>query len=121
MGKTMIWHLLAAATVVFWGSSFASTKALLNHGFTAVQIFALRFAATWLVLLAAGRSRPRLLAAKDELALCLCGLCGCTLYYWAENSALAVAKMTGSSMTRSAPPFRATFVRTYLSTIAGSL
>ena len=91
MGKTMIWHLLAAVTVFFWGTSFASTKALLNHGFTATQIFALRFAATWLVLLAAGRSRPRLLAAKDELALCLCGLCGCTLYYWAENSALAVA------------------------------
>ncbi len=91
MGKTMIWHLLAAATVVFWGSSFVSTKALLNHGFTAVQIFALRFAATWLVLLAAGRSRPRLLAAKDELALALCGLCGCTFYYWAENTALSLA------------------------------
>ena len=38
----------------------------------------------------------------------------------AKNSALEAAYKVGSSMTRSAPPDRAIFVRMYLFTIAGS-
>ncbi|MBP5188137.1 MAG: DMT family transporter, partial [Fibrobacterales bacterium] len=89
--RNLAWHLLAIATVAVWGTSFVSTKVLLGHGFTAVQVFALRFAATWLLLLAMDRGRMRFLGIRDELRLALCGLCGCTLYYWAENSALAIS------------------------------
>ena len=89
--RNLPWHLLAIATVAVWGTSFVSTKVLLGHGFTAEQVFALRFAATWLLLLAMDRGRMRFLGIRDELRLALCGLCGCTLYYWAENSALAIS------------------------------
>ena len=89
--RNLAWHLLAIATVAVWGTSFVSTKVLLGHGFTAVQVFALRFAATWLLLLALDRRRPLFRGAKDELVLALCGLCGCTLYYWAENTALGLS------------------------------
>ena len=47
-----LWHALAIGTVAFWGTSFVSTKVLLNHGFTAVQVFTLRFIVTYLLLLA---------------------------------------------------------------------
>ena len=45
------WHILAIGTIAFWGTSFVSTKVLLNHGFSAVQIFTLRFVVTYLLLL----------------------------------------------------------------------
>ena len=54
-----LWHILAIATIAFWGTSFVSTKVLLNHGFTAVQIFTLRFAVTYLILLAASHKQFR--------------------------------------------------------------
>ena len=52
-------HLLAIITITFWGTSFVSTKVLLNHGFSAVQIFSLRFAITYLILLAASHKQFR--------------------------------------------------------------
>ena len=27
-----LWHILAIGTIAFWGTSFVSTKVLLNHG-----------------------------------------------------------------------------------------
>ena len=80
-----LWHILAIATIAFWGTSFVSTKVLLNHGFTAVQIFTLRFAVTYLILLAASHKKFRCQNWKHELILFVCGITGCTLYFWAES------------------------------------
>jgi len=74
-----IWHLLAIGTVAFWGTSFVSTKVLLNHGFTAVQVFTLRFVVTYLLLLAASHKQFRCKEWKHELILFICGITGCTL------------------------------------------
>ena len=54
-----LWHLLAVVTVAFWGTSFVSTKVLLNHGFSAVQIFTMRFVVTYLLLLIASHKQFR--------------------------------------------------------------
>lgn len=86
-----IWHLLAIITIAFWGTSFVSTKVLLNHGFSAVQIFTLRFAVTYLILLAASHSKFRTENWKHELILFICGITGCTLYFWTENTALSLS------------------------------
>lgn len=76
-----LWHILAIATIAFWGTSFVSTKVLLNHGFTAVQIFTLRFAVTYLILLAASHKQFRCENWKHEIILFVCGITGCTLYF----------------------------------------
>ena len=86
-----LWHLLAVVTVAFWGTSFVSTKVLLNHGFSAVQIFTLRFAATYLLLLAIDHKQFRCIHWKHELILFISGITGCTLYFWAENTALSLS------------------------------
>ena len=41
--RSSVWHLLALFTIVFWGTSFVSTKVLLGYDFSAVQIFTFRF------------------------------------------------------------------------------
>jgi drug/metabolite transporter (DMT)-like permease len=86
-----LWHLLAIVTIAFWGTSFVSTKVLLNHGFSAVQIFTLRFAVTYLILLAASHSNFRCENWKHELIMFICGITGCTLYFWTENTALSLS------------------------------
>lgn len=86
-----LWHLLAIITIAFWGTSFVSTKVLLNHGFSAVQIFTLRFAVTYLILLAASHKQFRSKNWKHELILFICGITGCTLYFWTENTALSLS------------------------------
>jgi len=35
---------------------------------------------------------------KHELVLCLCGLTGCTLYFWAENTALSLSPSSNVSL-----------------------
>ena len=95
-----IWHILAIATIVFWGTSFVSTKVLINHGFSAVQIFTIRFAATYLTLLLAGlrHLRFRSDSLKDELFFILGGVTGCTIYFWAENTALSISQSSNVSL-----------------------
>ena len=93
-----LWHALAIGTVAFWGTSFVSTKVLLNHGFTAVQVFTLRFIATYLLLLAISHRQFRCKEWKHELTLFICGLTGCTLYFWAENTALSLSPSSNVSL-----------------------
>ena len=93
-----LWHILAIGTIAFWGTSFVSTKVLLNHGFSAVQIFTLRFTVTYLLLLAMTHKQFRCENWKHELILCLCGLTGCTLYFWAENTALSISPSSNVSL-----------------------
>ncbi len=99
-GSMAIWHILAICTIVFWGTSFVSTKVLINHGFSAVQIFTIRFAATYLMLLLAGLRHIRFRAdtLKDELFFLLGGVTGCTVYFWAENTALTISQSSNVSL-----------------------
>jgi drug/metabolite transporter (DMT)-like permease len=92
------WHLLAIGTIAFWGTSFVSTKVLLNHDFSAVQIFTLRFVVTYLLLLAISHKQFRCENLKHELILFVCGLTGCTLYFWAENTALSLSPSSNVSL-----------------------
>ena len=93
-----LWHLLAIITITFWGTSFVSTKVLLNHGFSAVQVFSLRFAVTYLILLAASHKQFRSENWKHELILFICGITGCTLYFWTENTALTLSQSSNVSL-----------------------
>lgn len=108
-GSLTIWHVFAVITILFWGTSFVSTKVLINHGFSAVQIFTIRFAATHILLLLAGlrdlkrspESRGLKLRAnslKDELFFLLGGVTGCTVYFWAENTALTISQSSNVSL-----------------------
>lgn len=81
------YHVLALATILVWGTTFASTKVLLNHGLTPPEImfyrFIIAYALTWIC------SRKVWAATwVDEFYLALAGFTGGTLYFLAENTAL---------------------------------
>ena len=93
-----LWHFAAIGTIFFWGTSFVSTKTLLNHDFSAVQIFTIRFFVTYLILLAASHRQFRPRRLLDEFILFICGIAGCTLYFWAENTALSISQSANVSL-----------------------
>jgi drug/metabolite transporter (DMT)-like permease len=81
-------HLIAILCVLMWGTTFVSTKLLLNNGLNPSTIFFLRFALAYLLILPIA---PRRLWAdnwKDEALLLLLGLTGGSLYFLVENTAL---------------------------------
>ena len=95
---TLVFHFLAFVTVLFWGTSFVSTKVLLEYEFSAVQIFTIRFVVTYLILLLACHRKFRCENFKHELILFICGITGCTLYFWTENTALTLSSSSNVSL-----------------------
>lgn len=79
-------HLMAAFTIVVWGTTFIASKLLLA-AYTPLQIMLMRFVLAYFVLLAL---RPKLMFAgwRTEARFALLGIFGCTLYFLTENNAL---------------------------------
>lgn len=96
--KNLQWHMLAIATIIFWGTSFVSTKYLLGCEFSAVQIFTIRFVFTYLILLVASHKKLCANSLKHELIFLVCGITGCTLYFWFENTALSLSPSSNVSL-----------------------
>lgn len=102
--KTATGHLAAFITIFIWGTTFISTKVLLNT-FTPIEILFIRFfigyLALWLVL-------PRRLKLDDrrqEWYFIFAGLCGVTLYYLFENIALTYTLASNVGVIISIAPF----------------
>lgn len=89
INKSAAWgfHALAFITIFVWGTTFASTKVLLNHHLTPSEIMCYRFGIAYVLSWFCTR---RLWADNitDELFLALAGLSGGTVYFLAENTAL---------------------------------
>jgi drug/metabolite transporter (DMT)-like permease len=97
-----LYHIVAFLVVSVWGSTFVFTKLLLLGGLTAEQIFTLRFAIAYVLLLAFSLTRRsfRLMAAsaKDELLMVALGVTGGSLYFLTENNAMNYTTTTNTSL-----------------------
>lgn len=97
-------HLAAGFSIFVWGTTFISTKVLLE-AFTPLEILFFRFligyAALWLAC-------PRLLHTKNrtqEVLFAAAGLCGVTLYFLMENFALTYTLAANVSVIIAVAPF----------------
>lgn len=103
MDKTAKGHLAAFVTIVIWGTTFISTKVLLQS-FAPIEIlfvrFAIGYAALWCVA-------PHKLAVqrRQEWYFAAAGLCGVTLYYLFENIALTYTLASNVGVIISIAPF----------------
>lgn len=96
-------HTAALVTILIWGTTFISTKVLLND-FQPVEILFFRFVLGFAALLIV---RPRILKGTDlrqELAFAAAGLCGVCLYYLMENIALTYTMASNVGVIVSAAP-----------------
>ncbi|PAF54249.1 hypothetical protein BKH42_01720 [Helicobacter sp. 13S00482-2] len=80
-------HLFAIFTIFVWGSTFSSTKVLLES-FTAYEILIFRFIIAYICLFIFYPKILKPTSFKEETLFGLCGLSGVCLYFLLENIAL---------------------------------
>ncbi|MGP7819622.1 DMT family transporter [Niallia sp. 01092] len=97
-------HLSALITILIWGTTFISTKILLNH-FSPIEILFLRFVIGAIALMAVYPYRLKVTDKKHELTFIFAGLCGVTLYYLLENIALTYTFASNVGVICSVVPF----------------
>lgn len=108
--SNFIYHLVAFLTVCVWGTTFVSTKVLMINGLSPAQIFTLRFAIAYILMLAF--SHKRLFADKwrDEGLMALLGITGGSLYFLSENEAMNFTTTTNTSLIVCSCPLFATLL-----------
>jgi uncharacterized membrane protein len=102
--KTMIGHILAFVCIMIWGSTFVSSKILLDS-FTPIELLFIRFLIGFLALCILSPKILKLENRKDEIWYILSGLTGVFLYYFLESTALVYAYATNVGVIISIAPF----------------
>lgn len=109
-GSKIPFHLGALLAVVAWGAALISTKVLLQNNVTPVEIYVYRFIIAYLCVLAIC---PRPFFSKslaDELKFVLVGLCGGSIYFLAENTAMRYTLATNVSLIVTTAPILSTLL-----------
>ena len=97
-------HFAALITIIIWGTTFVSTKVLLE-GMSAVEILFFRFLAGAAALFLCMPHILKWQGFRKEAVFALAGLCGVCLYYLFENIALTFTLASNVSVIISASPF----------------
>ncbi len=93
-----------------WGGSFVSTKVLTNNGLGPVEIYIYRFVLAYLLVLLACHKKFMSENWRDELAFMVCGLCGGSIYFIAENNAVTYTRVSDVSMITTLAPLLTTLL-----------
>lgn len=101
-------HVTALIAVTAWGASFISTKVLLIHNITAVQIYVYRFILAYIFTFILCRKPLFARNIRDELMFLLCGICGGSVYFIAENTAVIYTLVTNVSLIVTTSPLLTT-------------
>ncbi|MDE6340340.1 MAG: DMT family transporter [Muribaculaceae bacterium] len=104
-------HFGVLITVIFWGTSFLSTKVLMEDaGFTPVEMYVYRFALSYIVLLFMTFKHIKSRSWRDELTFFVSGICAGSLYFITENYALRLTTAGNVSLLASISPLFTTFL-----------
>lgn len=96
-------HLAAVLTILFWGTTFVSTKVLLED-FSPMEILFYRFLLGLIVLLIVDPRVLNVQSLRQEILFAGAGLCGVTLYFLLENIALTYTYASNVGMIVSVIP-----------------
>lgn len=102
--KTPIGHTAGFITILIWGTTFISTKVLLQ-AFSPIEILFIRFLIGYAALWCVCPRRLKPVHKKEEWFFAAAGLCGITLYYLCENIALTYTLASNVGVIISIAPF----------------
>lgn len=102
--STGIYHIGAFLMVSAWGISFISTKELLNNGLNPTEIYLLRFTLAYLLLIGVTYKQIFARSLKDEFLFFICGLCGGSIYFITENTAIGYTLVSNVSLIVTTTP-----------------
>lgn len=108
--STFVCHIGALIAVSMWGASFVSTKVLTNNGLGPVEIYIYRFLIAYVLVLIGCHKKFMANSWRDELLFVLCGLCGSSIYFIAENNAVMYTRVSDVSMITTLAPLLTTLL-----------
>ncbi len=112
--KPYAYHLIAILTIGVWGTTFVSTKTLLSHGLSPVDIIFYRFLLAYICLWTVSYRNLWAKSLTDELLLMGAALTGGSIYFLTENTALSLSYASNVSLiVCTAPLFTAFVVRLF--------
>lgn len=106
----LLCHLGALVVVGMWGGSFVSTKVLINNGLGPVEIYIYRFLLAYLLVFIGCHSKLWANSWRDEFLFLICGLCGSSIYFLAENNAVTYTRVSDVSMITTLSPLLTTLL-----------
>lgn len=96
-------HLLALVTVIFWGTTFLSSKVILAY-LDPYWYVVIRFALAWGILFLLEPKPLERLGKKEEVTLAMCGATGVVLYYGLQNVSLLYTSASHAGVITAAAP-----------------
>ncbi|MDE5967967.1 MAG: DMT family transporter [Muribaculaceae bacterium] len=96
--------------IIVWGTSFVSTKVLIDNGLHAVEIYIYRFLLAYLLILAFCHKKFMSNNWRDEFLFLVTGLCGGSIYFIAENTALNYTLVSNVSLITTLAPLLTTLL-----------
>ena len=97
-------YFVALFVVLIWGTTFVSSKVLLNSGLLPADIFFVRFVMAYCCMLCISHKRLFANSVADELTLVGLGLMGGSVYFLVENMALLHSTASNVSILVSTTP-----------------
>jgi len=92
------YHLMTLFTVIVWGTTYVSTKVLINHGLSPAEIMLLRFILAYLCIWPLSPHRLFCNSWRDEGIMLLLGMTGGSLYFIVENTSLSITLASNVSL-----------------------
>ena len=112
-GRVSSGHMLAMGTVLLWGVTFVSTKILLV-GLSPAEILVLRFLIGYLALGVIRPKRLRTSGWREEALFAAAGICGVTLSFMLENTALTMTTASNVSVIVATSPLFTGLISAYV-------
>lgn len=107
----IIAHIGCLLTAIAWGTSFLSTKVLMEDGgFSPVEVYIYRFTLAYLLLLLLTLKKIKSNNWRDELTFIISGICAGSLYFVTENYALQNTTTGNVSLLGSVSPIFTTIL-----------
>ena len=111
--REVFWHFLALFVVIVWGTTLASTKVLLAD-MSPIQILLYRSVFAYGLLFAMSPRLQTFSSVKNEVLYFLSGLCGITLYFLLENTALLYTYSSNAALLVTASPLFTVLIASFI-------
>lgn len=102
--RKLLFSFLTILVVIIWGTTFASSKVLIDHGMNTTDILFLSFIIAYISALVVSHKKLWSDNLKDEFIHALCGLIGGAGYYITQVEALKYTLTTNVSIMVTAAP-----------------
>lgn len=106
--ENTLYHVVALATAAVWGTTFISSKILLDEGLSPAEIMVLRFLLAYVCILPFAPRRLFADSLRDEAAMAVLGITGGSLYFLLENTALLYTQASNVAIIIAATPLLTT-------------